>query len=181
MSTLESTAFRSKSHFRLGTGPKIWQCLAIAIIFLVSNPFAQGAQRKSRTANYIVREGQARSVIVINTSAAGLYRLAAEEVQRYIGRLTGVEPPIVAPEFRELPERQLVGLQEGRSGTAGDLDLSAVARRGARGPLDDPQRAAAKPEHGDRGVLGLHTLVRQTISEGRDRFHRASHPLQQVD
>jgi hypothetical protein len=40
---------------------------------------------------------QARASIVVNESASGLYRQAAEELQRYIGKLTGVQLRIVGP------------------------------------------------------------------------------------
>ena len=46
---------------------------------------------------YVVRDGSAKSVIVLQDGAQGLYRHAAEELQKYIGQLTGVRPDIVIP------------------------------------------------------------------------------------
>jgi tetratricopeptide (TPR) repeat protein len=45
---------------------------------------------------YLVRDGNARSVIVVGEGARGLCRYSAEELQKYIGQLTGVRPMIVA-------------------------------------------------------------------------------------
>ena len=44
---------------------------------------------------YVVRDGRATSVIVLSTTAQGLNRYAAEELQKYIGQVTGVQPEIV--------------------------------------------------------------------------------------
>src|SRR5438105_15569565 len=45
---------------------------------------------------YVVRDGSAKSVIVLQNGAAGLNRRSAEELQKYIGQLTGVRPDIIS-------------------------------------------------------------------------------------
>ena len=47
---------------------------------------------------YVVKDSSAKSVIVLQNGAQGLYRHSAEELQKYIGRLTGVRPEIVGPQ-----------------------------------------------------------------------------------
>src|ERR1700682_6737492 len=65
--------------------------LAIALIaglFLGGHASAQ---------SYVVKDGNVKSVIVLQDGAQGLYRHSAEELQKYIGQLTGVRPDIVGP------------------------------------------------------------------------------------
>src|SRR5207248_5439217 len=45
---------------------------------------------------YVVRDGSAKSVIVLQNGAAELNRRSAEELQKYIGQLTGVRPDIIS-------------------------------------------------------------------------------------
>lgn len=47
---------------------------------------------------YVIKDGSAKSVIVLPEGAQGLYRHSAEELQKYLGQLTGVRPEIVAPQ-----------------------------------------------------------------------------------
>ncbi len=47
---------------------------------------------------HVAREGRAESVIVLSGTAKGLYQLAAAELQKYIGMLTGAQPRIIASE-----------------------------------------------------------------------------------
>ena len=47
---------------------------------------------------HVAHEGRTESVIVLSGTAKGLYPLAAAELQKYIGLLTGAQPPIITPE-----------------------------------------------------------------------------------
>jgi hypothetical protein len=65
----------------------------LAIALIVGLFFREHASAQS----YVVKDGNAKSVIVLQDGAQGLYRHSAEELQKYIGQLTGVRPDIVGP------------------------------------------------------------------------------------
>ena len=66
-----------------------------AVVTALSLGLFLGGEASAQT--YVVRDGNAKSVIVLQDGAQGLYRHAAEELQKYIGQLTGVRPDIVTP------------------------------------------------------------------------------------
>ncbi len=70
---------------------KLGFCVKVAIALSVGLFFGRHVSAQI----YVVKDSSAKSVIVLQNGAQGLYRHSAEELQKYIGRLTGVRPEIV--------------------------------------------------------------------------------------
>ena len=75
----------------------LFRKVAILLSILGSTALVAAAQ------SYVVKDGRGTSVIVVDQGAKGLYRYSAEELRKYIGRLTGVQLDIISP--RELSTR----------------------------------------------------------------------------
>lgn len=88
---------------------------------------------------YVVEDGSAKSVIVLHDGARGLYRYSAEELQKYVGQLTGVRPEIISPQdIAQQPQDAgllLVGGPEAnelvkKATQAGMIDFSSLRPEG---------------------------------------------------
>ena len=71
--------------------------LLLAVCFVVSTGGLQASAAESGKATdaFLAKNGQAEAVIVVGSDSGPFYQWVAEEVQRYLKRLSGAEVPIV--------------------------------------------------------------------------------------
>ena len=83
--------------------------------------------------------------------------------------------------FLELPERDVVLLDPGRTAVAVDLGALEQPRIGTRGGLDHAQRAVPETQRSDGRILDFDPRVGQRGRVRSDRFDVAHQPVKQID
>ena len=75
---------------------------ASALIALIFCPWARGQA-------YVVKEGRSQAEIVISEQPPHMVKLAAEELQNYVAKITGAKVPIVTAPSKDCPVQVYVG------------------------------------------------------------------------